>query len=263
LGYASWRFLDSPDDLRRNLDLEEWDVVVNCVAMASHEACEKDPEGARHANSYLPSMWAEDCRQRGVRFVHISTDAVFAGTSSEPYGEDSPAIPTSRYGITKREGEVRVLDAFQDALVVRTNFFGWSRTGAKGILDFFHGNLRAGKPCVGFTDYVTSSIYCGDLADALWKCVDLQISGLLHISASNWLTKFDFGRAVAESFDLPGSLINRGSKESAGLEVGRGSFLALATERAEIALREPLPTIHSGIDRARDERKLFLRHVAQ
>jgi dTDP-4-dehydrorhamnose reductase len=262
-GYAGWEFLHNPNDLARMLDGEEWDVILNCVAMASHEACEENPGQAHFVNSVLPGNWAEECRRRGVRFVHISTDAVFSGMSSEPYREESPATPTSQYGLTKREGELRVLDAFPEALVIRTNFFGWSETGTTGILDFFYGNLRAGIPTVGFTDYVTSSIYSGDLADILWTCVERQVSGILHISSSTPLSKFDFGRAVAESFSLDTSLISPGSKESAPLAVSRGSFLALNNERAEVTVGAPLSTTLSGIERAREERSVHLAHFAK
>ncbi len=101
----------------------EFDTVINCVAVASHEACEKDPETAEAINSVFPGVWASAANEIGARFVHISTDAVFDGTSSGLYVENDETRPESVYGSTKVRGEQAVLGANPRALVLRVNFF--------------------------------------------------------------------------------------------------------------------------------------------
>ena len=252
--------LEEPGNLAQLLDSAEWDVVINTVAIASHEECERNPDLAHTVNALWPEEWAKMCRAREVPFVHISTDAVFSGEHHEPYTEQSVVGPTSQYGTSKREGEVRVLASSPDALVVRTNFFGWSASGRVGILDFFFRHLSEGHPVTGFTDYVTSSIYAGDLADALWDLISARASGILHVTSSTPLSKYEFGCAVAEVFGLPASLITPGSKDSGDLAVRRGSFLGLSTQKAERLVGRELPSTVSGLERAQRERELCVKY---
>src|SRR5688572_31111027 len=58
------------------LDSAEPNWVVNCAALADIDACEDAPELARLLNTELPTQLAKACFKRGIRFLHVSTDAV-------------------------------------------------------------------------------------------------------------------------------------------------------------------------------------------
>src|SRR5512147_1181995 len=53
------------------------DWLINCAALANLDACEEYPDRARILNTEIPGELAQACVKRGVRFTHISTDAVF------------------------------------------------------------------------------------------------------------------------------------------------------------------------------------------
>ncbi|HOD43499.1 MAG TPA: sugar nucleotide-binding protein, partial [Anaerolineaceae bacterium] len=55
------------------------DLVIHCAAQANLETCENDPAGAEQINALLPGELAYQAGKRGIRMVHISTDAVFDG----------------------------------------------------------------------------------------------------------------------------------------------------------------------------------------
>ena len=81
------------------LDSTGPDWLINCAAMANLEQCEKDPAGSRAMNTDFPGELAKACADRNIRFVHLSTDAVFDGTRNEAYTEaDEPNRRASMRG---------------------------------------------------------------------------------------------------------------------------------------------------------------------
>jgi dTDP-4-dehydrorhamnose reductase len=250
--------VDSGDAIRAHLAEGGYDVVINAIAIASHEVCEKNPDDAFHVNATLPGQWAKACRDTGMRFVHISTDAVFDGTSEVPYIETDEAQPHGVYGRSKLAGELAVLEANPEALVARTNFFGWSASGSVGILDFFVSAFDAQRPITGFTDYQVSSLYVGHLVAALHRAVEVERRGVVHVVASGALSKFDFGLAVAREFGLDARCMSPGTLDDAAHLSTRGKNLALATGLIEQALGRPMESSVEGLRQAQHERALVM-----
>ena len=235
-----------------------YDAVINCVAVASHEVCEEDPENAQAVNATFPAVWASATAETGAHFVHISTDAVFDGASAELYSETEMTNPESVYGITKVRGELAVLAANPDAVVLRTNFFGWSRNQRAGILDFFVTAFTDQSPITGFQDYVVSSLYMGDLVDAMMSLVEGGASGVFHTVSSTPLSKYDFGQMVATATGLSADSMTAGSLADAAGLAPRGHNLALSTAKIEHVLGRAMPTTKAGIQRALSERDALM-----
>lgn len=84
------------------------DVVVNCAAYTAVDAAQTQPARARAVNADGPANLARACLRADAALLHLSTDYVFAGAATSPYGEDEPTAPLSVYGRTKAEGEQRV-----------------------------------------------------------------------------------------------------------------------------------------------------------
>jgi dTDP-4-dehydrorhamnose reductase len=248
----------SPEDISEFLTAHPVDVVINAVAVASHEKCEQDPAHATHVNAVLPGGWASQCARLGVGFVHVSTDAVFDGTSGQPYREVDEPRPLSVYGETKLHGERSVATAHPGALIARTNFFGWSATGDKGVLDFFVTAMTEKRSITGFSDYRVSSMYMGHLARALMEAVQAGARGVHHMVAAAGITKFDFGLAVAKEFQLDASGMTPGLVGSGSGLAKRGTNLELSVERIEALLQRPMESVEEGLAEAKKERSALM-----
>lgn len=96
------------------------DVVVNAAAYTAVDAAENDEAAAFDINATGARNVALAANEVGARFVHISTDYVFDGTSPEPYPEDALQAPRSAYGRTKAAGEWAVRAVNPNGLIVRT-----------------------------------------------------------------------------------------------------------------------------------------------
>lgn len=226
------------------------DVVVHAAALTSIETCEEHPDLARRLNADVTEEVARQCRDRGTRLLHVSTDAVFDG-SDGPYSEADATGPLSVYGQTKLEAEGRCLDACPDALVARVNFFGWSAGGDRSLAEFFITALRAGRPVGGFTDVLFSPLYQRDLGDLLMAAVETRITGVRHAGGPDVLSKYQFGRLVAETFALDPELVQSASVAELSAGRVRSPRLALDSSRLARETGRALPTVRSGLRRMR------------
>jgi dTDP-4-dehydrorhamnose reductase len=228
------------------------DVVLHGAAISGHETCAKDPEQAHAVNVVATAAIARACSDVGARLVHISTDAIFAGDLGD-YREDDPPAPFSYYGETNLAGEEEVRAALEDHLIVRTNFFGWSETGRKSILEFFVNSLREGQAVLGYPDFIVTSIYVQALLQAIWDLDEIAAIGTVHLVSSDARSKYDFGVGVAEQFGLDAGLIARQGPPADAHATSRSRNLSLNTDRAAGLLGTRMQTQLEGIAQAYDD----------
>jgi dTDP-4-dehydrorhamnose reductase len=241
--------LVQPGLFSRLIDEVRPEAVIHTAANANVDSCESDPEGARHLNGELPGLLAESAARAGVRFLHISTDAVFDGTKNGIYTETDAPNPLGIYAQTKLEGERNVLSANPNAIVARVNFFGWSLSGTRSLSEFFYNNLSAGRQCNGFTDVYFCPMFVGDLAETLVRMLDKGLSGLYHVVGSEALSKYDFGQRIARQFGFDESLVIPKSVEESGLKARRSHNLRLSVHKLSTALGQEIPGVSTGIER--------------
>ena len=247
--HSSHHTIDSLAEVPAILRSRPWDVVVNCVAMASHEQCEARPEVAQEINADLPARWAGITAEIGASFVHVSTDAVFDGAQNQLYAENDDTAPHSVYGKTKRWGEGAVLHENPHSLVLRTNFFGWSQNSRKGILDFFATGFESQQEMTGFTDYVVSSLYMADVWELIAEALEKNASGIYHLTSSTPLSKYDFGRAVGKALGGDETLMSAGVLPESTSLGKRSHNLGLSVAKLETLVGHPIPGTLSGIAR--------------
>jgi dTDP-4-dehydrorhamnose reductase len=124
-------------------------------------------------------------------------------------------------------------------------------------------SFSQGTAITGFTDYRVSSLYLGDLVDALLGAVTSDARGVYHAVASDAASKHDFGLAVATEFGLESSSMTPGTLADATALSPRGRNLTLATSKLEGVLGRPMPKSFSGLARARAERTALMDYFGQ
>jgi len=116
-----------PAALQRLVRAVRPQAIVNAAAWTDVEAAERDPPGAMRINATAPAVLAEEAKRGGALLVHYSTDYVFDGEKSSPYGEEDRPNPLNAYGRSKLEGERAILGSGARALVLRTAWLYESR----------------------------------------------------------------------------------------------------------------------------------------
>ena len=92
-------------EVERVLDESKADWLINCVALTNLDSSEKQPELAQQLNAEIPGRLAAQAAKRDIRFLHVSTDAVFDGIKGDYDEEDAPS-PINVYSRTKRIAEL-------------------------------------------------------------------------------------------------------------------------------------------------------------
>lgn len=251
--------LTEPGAVERLIEQTQPDWVINCAALAIVDACEANPDQAKKLNIELPKKLAINVGRGGARLLHVSTDAVFDGKRGA-YSETDTPNPLSVYGQTKLEGEIAVAEANPDAIIARVNFYGWSLSGTRSLSEFFFNNLQAGRKIMGFTDVYFCPLLVNTLAHIFLNMLGSGLSGLYHVVSSECISKYDFGVALAQQFELDKGLITPTSVEKAGLKAARSPNLTLRTDKLQKALGTPLPGIANGLKKYHT---LYLQHYPQ
>ncbi len=232
------------DQIKVFLEKQNCGTIINCIALADIEKCESNPEMAYWINCELPGILSSISKSLDSKFVHISTDAVFDGSTSFQTEQDSPS-PLSVYGKSKWDGERLVLENDPQSIVARVNFFGQSNN-KPSLFNFFFDNLISGKSVSGFTDVYFTPLYVIDLVNVIVELLGLKASGLLHVVGNERISKFDFGVLVAEIFDLPTTYLKQGKMIGTEGAALRSSDLSLSNDKIK-SLGINLPSVQDGL----------------
>lgn len=190
-------FLD-PILIRQFAEANHVTGIVNCAAYTAVDRAEDEPELCRKLNVDGPANLASLANTLGLRFIHISTDYVFAGDASSPYKENDPVNPQGTYGRTKAEGEYRVQKVCPQSVIVRTAWL-YGEFGSNFVYTML--KLMNSRDEIGVVgDQVGSPTWAHDLAEALLVVIQdpERKTGIYHFTnegITNWHT---FATAIYE-----------------------------------------------------------------
>lgn len=211
------------------------DVVVHTAGLTSVDDCERDPALAHHVNADLAAAVAHAAALSGARLVHISTDHLFAGTRSL-YSEDAPPEPLNAYARSKLHAESRVAAASPQALIVRTNFFGWGHRYRRSFSDWVYYELHAGRTLTLFDDVFVTPILADALALTCHRLLEDGATGIYNVTGDERISKYDFGDALADVFGFPKALLRRGKIAASQLSALRPPDMSLDNARTRARL---------------------------
>jgi len=231
--------LESVDKLTRVFEELECQVVIHAAGLTSVERCESEPSLAQHVNVTLASNVAKACTSLDIQLVHISTDHLFTGQDSS-VTEDQLLAPVNIYGKTKAEAECRVREKNPQALLIRTNFFGWGTSYRNSFSDIVIEALRSDKGITLFQDIFYTPILIETAANAVHDLIDLKARGIFNIVGDDRVSKYDFGIAIADKFNLDPSGIIPGLFANQPTLTQRPFDMSLANKKVRNVLGRPI-----------------------
>lgn len=177
------------------------DVVLNTTAYHRVDDCESRPEPAYAVNALAVLNLVRVANDLDAALVHISTDYVFDGKSSEPYTERSAPLPLSVYGNSKLAGEYMVRSAARRYFLIRScGLYGVAGSSGKGgnFVETMLQKARAEESIRVVSDQVTTPTYTRDLAEQIALLLPTAHYGLFHITSEGSCSWYEFARAIFE-----------------------------------------------------------------
>ncbi|MEO6334547.1 MAG: dTDP-4-dehydrorhamnose reductase [Pyrinomonadaceae bacterium] len=222
------------------------EIVLNCAAFTDVDGAEAKPEAARDANTIGVRNLAEAAREKGSRFVTISTDYVFDGANPGFYTERDVANPHGVYAETKYAGELAAADTNSDSVIVRS---GWIYGhGGTNFLSVMHRLLAEGKNIKAIADAYGTPTFADDLAKRLRELGGRTESGIFHITNSGPGTSYlGFAEKVCEIGGFDKSLIDPVSNNDLKRPAPRPVSSKLASVRIDELGIAPLPDWESAM----------------
>ena len=174
--------------------------IVNCAAYTAVDKAEDDSENCRQLNTIGAGNIARAAREAGAKVIHISTDYVFDGSVSRPYTEEDTTRPTGVYGLTKRDGEMKVLEGNVSSYIIRTAWL-YGKHGSNFVQTMIHlMNERDEVKVVN--DQRGSPTWANDLASVIIAIIvavknDKTVPfGIYHYTDEGDITWFEFAKEI-------------------------------------------------------------------
>lgn len=178
--------------------MQRWtpNAIIHAAAYTAVDQAESDPEGARLVNVEGTLNVAAAAEAVGASFCYVSTDYVFDGQGTRPYGEQDATGPRTAYGKSKLEGEKAALASCSRTFIVRTAWV-YGRYGD----NFVRTMLRLAphrKELSVVNDQTGSPTYTLDLARFLVELAQTELYGIYHATNSGQCTWYEFANAIFE-----------------------------------------------------------------
>ncbi|MFT6765280.1 MAG: dTDP-4-dehydrorhamnose reductase [Alteromonas naphthalenivorans] len=206
--------ITKPQTVETFFENNSFDTIIHCAAQARVSLAEKDPVTTFQANiigtaNLVSAVLKKEKRlKENIRFIHISTDAVYA-CDVGGYSEESPTIPYNTYGWAKLGAECAV-NVLSDFCIVRTSFFDsrnipfpdaaidqfsskleleeFIKALKVVVEDDFVGTLNIGSKAM--SDYERYKIHKPNLKPTMYEDIQKELSFKMYKNASMNITKW-------------------------------------------------------------------------
>jgi len=174
------------------------DILINCAAYTAVDKAESEIELADILNHQAVAIIASWTFANDRKFIHVSTDYVFDGTSSIALNEDAPTSPINVYGKTKLVGENACLIENPNSIIIRTSWV-YSSFGANFVKTM--SRLMKEKDTLNVVnDQIGSPTYAADLARTILDILNHSNwqAGIYNYSNEGEVSWYEFALAIQE-----------------------------------------------------------------
>ncbi len=185
----------------------DFDIFLHLAAYTFVDKAEEENELCYKINVGGTSNVFEAVKQKGKKFIYVSTDYVFNGTTPDVvFDENSKPDPVGVYGTSKYEGEKIV---GSQGMIVRLAYPYRAHFEKSDFVRKLKSLLEDGKELRMIVDSIITPTFIDDIAGGLKHLLNNYSTEVFHLVGGNFLSPYDCGKLIAKTFSLSESLISQ------------------------------------------------------
>ncbi|HXW59417.1 MAG TPA: dTDP-glucose 4,6-dehydratase [Solirubrobacteraceae bacterium] len=227
------------------------EAIVNFAAETHVDRSIAEPDAFVTTHALGTYVLLEAARERGLRYVQVSTDEVYGSIEEGTFTEQSPLRPSSPYSATKAGADLLVQSYFHTyglaTVICRgSNSYGPNQYPEKliplMILNATHGDAL---PVYGDGMQVRNWIHCSDFADAIGCVLERGVAGEVYNAG---------GPDEQANLDVVRRIVRLTGAEESQIEhvadrPGHDRRYSLSSERVRALGWQPAVRFEEGIER--------------
>ena len=186
--------------IKESIEKERPDVILNLAAFTNVDNAESFRNEAESVKTFTGPTFSKICKDHLIKLIHLSTDYVLM-EKNFPYTPDDITNPLNWYGVTKRKGEIAILNNHPDSIILRTSWlYGeYGNNFLKKIL-----GIAKNDEIKVVNDQFGSPSYTRELSRVLLNIIldykeGNNIFGIIHYSSGDQLSWYEFAKKI---FDI-------------------------------------------------------------
>lgn len=221
--------LTDKDNLSRNLQLINPNIIIHTAAMVDIEKCQFEQIECMETNFNSIKIILENIAKETL-FIFISSDSVFDGVSKFP-DETSIKNPLNYYSKSKSYAEDFIINNHKNHVIIRTNMYGFHDYWRGSLVEWAISSLKKNTEFSGYDDVYFNPLYTKQIARAIHYLTDLNFKGVIHLGSTTTLTKYEFLLEICHLFNFDRRLIFKTSIDEID-SVKRPKHTALNIEKS-------------------------------
>lgn len=224
-------------------------TIIHTAAMTHVDACETQQELCWKLNVDAVENLAKTSKTLGAQLIHLSTDFIFPGTK-KMYEEIDEAAPISYYGLSKWEGEKRVMEFAENWAILRTVIvYGVvHKMSRSNIVLWAYQSLKEGEDINVVNDQFRTPTLAEDLAMGCRLAENQAAQGIYNICGKDYMSILELVQRVGSHFGFDTSHIRATNSASLNQAAKRPPITGLSIEKAKQELGYAPHGFEEGLD---------------
>ena len=223
------------------------DIIIHCAAITDGNYCEENFSDAFSVNAFSTKKLI-DASKSNVKFIYISTDAVFGG-DCKSNSENDYVNPKNNYAKSKELSEFFLFNSEKNFLIIRTTIIGFSDYN-KSFLDWIVESSINNQDIKLFSDVIFNPITIWELSEEIQFLIenDKFERTIFHIAGSENITKYDFGLKLLKELKLNYKNVDQGSINDFKKRAKRAGDQTLSVSLYQKRFNKVLPNINKSLE---------------